>query len=387
MSGFDIEPNAVQQSLRAAAFDFAEAEIRPSLADRDVEGGESAASWRPLWQKCADHGLLRVHVPVECGGAGLDVRTAIHVLEAFGEGCGDNGLSLGLNAQLWAILAPILAFGTDEQKDALVQPMTDGRMVAAFAMTEAESGSDAASMSATAKRVGGGYRLNGVKCHVGMGPDCDLALVFASTEPDHGAWGISAFLVDRAQATGVKGLHTAKMGLRTSPYGELHFDDCFVAEDQRLGPEGAGNSIFQYAMEWERLFIFSSHVGNMARQLNACTAHARDRKTFGKPLIEHQTVSKRLAEMRLRLETCRLLLHRGAYLKDIGRSVPQEAAMTKLHISEALTASSIDAMRLFGARGYMGGSDQERDVRDTLGGLIYSGASDIQTQIITRLLD
>ncbi len=385
--GMSFDPTDEQRALCASAREFAESTLNAGLAERDRHGPGQEAGWRDLWQKCADFGLFGLCIPQEYGGAGHSTLTTIMALEAIGRGCADNGLTLGINGQIWAVLKPILSFGTDAQKRKYVPGLIDGRLVGAHGLTELETGSDAMSLKTTAEARDGGYVLNGTKAYIGMGPDCDLALVFASTTPDHGAWGVSAFLVEAGDAGFERGQPEEKMGLRSVPLGGLRLTDCWVPEDRRLGPVGAGMSIFQHTMEWERSFIFSSHVGAMARQLDECVAYSRSRETFGTPIGENQSVSNRLAEMRLRVETSRLLLYRAAWLKDMGRPSALEAAMAKLHISEAFAASSLDAVRIFGGRGYLSADGIERNLRDATGGLIYSGTSDIQRQIIARLLD
>jgi alkylation response protein AidB-like acyl-CoA dehydrogenase len=169
--------------------------------------------------------------------------------------------------------------------------------------------------------------------------------------------------------------------------GELQFDDCWIPEDRRIGPEGAGASIFQSTMVWERSFIFSSHVGAMQRQLDDCIAFAREREVFGQPVSRFQSVSNRIAEMKLRVVTSRLMLHRVAAMMEDGVGDVTSAALTKLHISEAFLASGLDAVRIHGGAGYLGGAQSELDLRDSLGGVIYSGTSDVQREVIARLLE
>jgi len=381
-----------QQSLREEARLFAAKNLACDLADRDQHGtieqldAIGPTGWRDDWLKCAAFGVLGLMTPKAYGGRGLDVLTTVLVLEAIGYGCRDNGLTLALNGQIWVVQEPIASFGTDEQKRRYLPGLCDGSLIGAVAMTERESGSDVAGLTMTAKKIDGGYLLNGRKAFVGLGPACDLALIFASTAPDRGSWGISAFLVE-ATAEGFSRLSPqSKMGLRSQPMGELLFDDCVIPEDALLGREGAGLAIFQHAMEWERSFIFTSHVGSMHRQLDECTAFAAERVVFGKPIDNYQSVSNRLANMKLRLETAQLLLYKAAWLKSQGQSTAMEASLANLHLSEAFIESSLDAIRIHGGKGYLSETGIERDLRDAVGGVIYSGTSDIQRQIISQLL-
>lgn len=382
----DFEQTKEQRKLCDAARQFAEEELGGDLVGRDHRGAIDENDWRGDWRKCAGHGILGLNVPMAYGGRGHDALTSVLILEALGYGCRDNGLTLGLNGQIWAVQEPILAFGSEQQKQRYLPGLCDGSLIGAHGMTEYASGSNAAGLETRAEPVDGGYILNGAKAYIGLGPACDLAIVFASTAPDRGAWGVSAFIVD-SDADGFKrSPPQQKMGLRTAPMGELVFKECFVPEDALLGREGAGMSIFQHAMEWERSFIFASHVGSMHRQLDECVAYARDRVVFDQPIDQYQSVSNRLAEMKLRLETSQLLLYKAAWLKSKGEPCAAEAALAKLHISESFVASSLDAIRIHGGKGYLSENGIERDLRDAAGGVIYSGTSDIQRAIIAQML-
>jgi len=338
------------------------------------------------WKKCSDFGVFGWCFPSQYGGSGLDIPTTIHMLEGLGYGCADNGLTLGVNGQIWSVQEPILHFGSELQKEKYLASLCKGEMLAAHCMTEKESGSDAFSLSTSAEKVDGGYVLNGEKRYIGLGPVADIALVFACTDESAGQWGISAFIVERNSPGYESFTVDSKMGLRSSPFGNIRLTDCFVPEENRLGPEGSGVSLFVQSMDWERGFIFASHVGSMARQLDQCIEYARDREQSGQPIGQFQAVSHRIAEMRLRLETSRLMLYQIACLKQDSKSVPMESAMAKLHISEAFVQNSQDAIRIHGALGYLAEQGVERDLRDATGGLIYSGSSDIQRNIIARSL-
>ena len=338
------------------------------------------------WRKCAAFGVFGWYFPPQYGGFGIDVTTTIRMLEGLGYGCADNGLTLGINGQMWSVQGPILHFGSEQQKEKYLAPLCKGEMLAAHGMTEKESGSDAFSLSTRAKKVPGGYLLNGEKRYIGLAPVADIALVFASTDKSAGQWGISAFIVERDFAGYEVSVVDSKMGLKTNPFGNIRLTDCFVPEENRLGPEGSGVSLFVQSMDWVRGFIFASHVGSMARQLDQCIEYACEREQFGQPIGQFQAVSHRIAEMRLRLETSRLMLYQIASLKQEGKSAPMEAAMAKLHISEAFVQNSQDAIRIHGALGYLAEQGVERDLRDAMGGVIYDGSSDIQRNIIAKSL-
>ncbi|MEO1087989.1 MAG: acyl-CoA dehydrogenase family protein, partial [Acidobacteriota bacterium] len=314
---------------------YAQEHLDVDLAERDQSG-----EFRPeLWNKAAELGVLGWCMPEEYGGSGLDVVTSIRLLEGVGYGCRDNALTLGLNGQLWSVQEPLLAFGNDDQKKRYLPRLISGELLAAHGMTEPESGSDAFSLKTTAEKVDGGYVLNGHKIYIGLAPVAGLALVFANTRPEVGQWGVSAFLVESSYEGYSASPAKTKMGLRTSPLGDITLENCFVPEENRLGPEGVGVSVFTSSMDWERSFIFASHVGSMARQLDESIRYAKERKQFGQSIGGFQSVSNRIADMKLRLETSRLLLYKLADKKGRGESALLEAAMAKLHLGESFVAN------------------------------------------------
>ncbi|MGB3149314.1 MAG: acyl-CoA dehydrogenase family protein, partial [Maribacter sp.] len=291
-----------------------------------------------------------------------------------------------LNAQMWTVQLPIVEFGTDAQKEKFLKKLTSGEWIGCHALTEPNAGSDVFSMETTAEKVNGGYLLNGAKRLITLGPVADVALVFCSTNPKVGKWGISGFLVEKGTFGFTQSENKSKMGLRTVPIGDLNFKDCFVPTENRLGAEGAGWSITTTSLEYDRSGILGSQLGAMERQLNDSIAFVKKRKQFGKSVGKFQSVSNRIANMKLRLETSRLLLYKVAWLKSVGESAMMESAMLKLHLSESFIESSLDSIRSFGGSGYLSEYEIERDLRDAVGGVIYAGTSDIQRNIISKLL-
>jgi len=379
----DFDWSDDQLARRAEAVTLAETIMRgDDLEARDREG----VFLRQGWDSFAEAGILGLSVPEEYGGAETDLLTSMLIMEGIGYGCRDNGLTFALNTQLWTVQLPIVRFGTDEQKARYLPRLSAGNWIGAHALTEATSGSDAFSLQMEARRCDEGYRLNGVKRFVTLGPLADLALVFASTDPSAGKWGISAFLVEKGTPGFEAGPAEEKMGLRTVPFGELRFDDCVVPEEHRLGPEGAGVSMSTESLEIERCCILASQLGAMERQLERAIQEARTRQQFGQPIGKFQSVSNRIADMKLRLETARLLMHKVAWLKTEGRPAMLEAALLKLYLSESFVESGLDAIRIHAGRGYLSEEGVERDLRDAIGGIIYAGTSDIQRNIVARLL-
>ena len=371
-----------QLALKNKVIQFAQQELNEDLVERDKQG----AFLRENWQKCAQFGIQGLAIPEEYGGANHDILTTMLTVEGLGYGCRDNGLTFALNAQMWSVQLPVLTFGTDEQKQRYLPELSGGKLIGAHAITEPEAGSDLHSLRTRAEKRDDGYVLNGTKKFVTLGPVADVALIFATINPDMGSWGITAFLVDK----GTPGFNVSpireKMGLRTVPMGELILKDCFVSLENRLGPEGAGVSISNSTLEWERSCILASQIGAMQHQLETCIRYARERHQFGQPIGKFQSVSNRIVDMKVRLETARLLLYQVAWLKKMNKPAVVEAAMAKLYLSECFVQSGLDAIRIHGGNGYMTEFEIERDLRDAIGGTIYAGTSDIQRTIIARLL-
>jgi alkylation response protein AidB-like acyl-CoA dehydrogenase len=378
----DFSLSAEQRELTEAAVAFARRELNRDLMERE-DAGEFP---REAWQACAKFGIQGLPIPAELGGAGSDVLTTALVMEALGYGCQDNGLLFSLNAQMWSIELPLVTFGTPAQQQAYLPGMVSGDLIGAHAMTEPGSGSDALQMRTRAERHGDHYVLKGAKQYITNAPVADVLLVYAADPGRPGLAGLSAFLVDPATPGLTVSKNFEKMGLRTSPMGEMTLDDCLVPAENRLGPEGAGMAIFNSSMEWERSCIFASVVGAMRRQLEACVEYARSRKQFGQPIGKFQGVSDKLADMYVRLEAARSLIYRVAWLKKQGRAAPAEAAAAKLFTSEAWVHSSRDAIQIHGAYGYMKEAGIERELRDALASTIYSGTSEIQRVILARML-
>ena len=371
-----------QLKFKNAVIDFAKKELNGDLIDHDRQG-ELA---RENWTKCAQMGILGLATPEEYGGSGTDIMTTMLVMEGLGYGCRDNGLIFAMNAQMWSVQHPILTFGTEPQKQKYLPGLCSGELIGAHGMSEPDSGSDAYSLRTKAERTSDGYLLNGTKMFVTNAPVADVALIFATVNSAKGMGGVTAFLVEKGTPGFRVSRNIEKMGLRTSPMGELILEDCVLPVESRLGPEGLGPGIFNSSMEWERSCILGSHVGAMEHQLEESIRYARERRQFGQKIGKFQSVANRIADMKVRLETARLLLYKVAWLKKMGKPAIMEAALAKLYLSECFVHSSLDAIRTYGGYGYMTELEVERDLRDAVGGLLYSGTSDIQRVIIARWL-
>ena len=366
-----------QKRYREELVRFARAELNEDLIRRDAD----EAFDREAWKRCAAVGIQGLPVPEEYGGGGADPLTVMVAMEALGYGCRDNGLLFSLNAHIWSCEMPLVTFGTEEQKRRYLPGLCDGSLIGVQAMTEPGSGSDAFSLETSATPTGDGYVLRGTKTFITNAPVADLFVAFARTDPDKGLAGLCAFLIDRETGGVSTGPPIHKMGLRTSPMSEVVFDDAEVPASALLGPEGGGMAVFNSSIEWERSAILASAVGTMQRQLERCVEYTRERKQFGKPIGKFQSVANKIVDMKLRVETARLLLYRLGWLKGQGRKAGMDAALVKLYISECFVQSSLDAIQVHGAYGYTTDLEVERDLRDAIGSRIYSGTSEIQRAI------
>lgn len=373
-----------QEALRDRVVEFARSSLNTATIERDREGRFD----RDAWKRCAEFGIQSMAVPAEYNAAGVDTDlvTAALVMEAIGYGCRDNGLSLALATHMWTVQRPIAEYGTEEQKRRFLPALTSGDMIGAHALTEPAAGSDHLAIETVATPTDRGYVLTGTKRYITLGPVADVVLVFATTDLAKGRWGLTAFLVETERPGCDASLVRDKMGLRTVPMGDIVLEDCFVPEENRLGPEGAGASISSGSLAVERSFLLSTNVGALQRQLEDAIAHATERRQFGKPIGKFQSVSNRIADMKLKLETARLLLYKLAWMIEQGESVALESALLKLHLSETMVESSLDAIRIHGGMGYVTEAEVERDLRDAVGGIIYAGTSDIQRMLVARML-
>jgi alkylation response protein AidB-like acyl-CoA dehydrogenase len=369
-----------QLAYRASIVEFARKELNEDLVNRDADAEFS----REAWEKCATVGIQGLPFPEEHGGQGADALTTMLAMEGLGYGCRDNGLIFSINAHIWSGAMPIDRFGTDAQKEKYLPGLCDGSLIGVQGMTEPDSGSDAYSLATTARRDGDSFVLNGSKTYITNAPVADVFVVFASIDRSKGWAGLCAFIVERDTPGLQIGPNFRKMGLRTSPMSELVMTDCVVPAENLLGTVGSGMMVFNHSIEWERSCILASAVGTMERQLEEAVEFANSRQQFGEPIGKFQAVSHKLVDMRLRLETSRLLLYRLGWMLDQGKSVALEAAMVKLHLSESFLQSSLDNVQIHGALGYMSETGVERDVRDAIAGRIYSGTSEIQKNIIAR---
>ena len=371
-----------QLAFRAAVVEFARKALRDDLITRDRESRFNHEHWR----RCGEFGIQGLPFPEQYGGGGMDILTTILAMEALGYACPDNGLLFGLAAQMWSVQMPILRFGTEAQKQAWLPQLNSGAWVGAHGMSEPDSGSDAFALRTIAEPKGDHYLLNGTKTFVSEAPAADLFVVFATIDRHKGALGLTAFVLEKDTPGFTVGKQIEKMGLRTSPMAELIFDNCRVPVANRLGREGRAVQIFNDSMEWERGCILASNIGTMERLLETSAQYVKERKQFGKPIGQFQSVANRLVDIKVRLEAARLLLYKAAWAKQHDRNPGPDAAVAKLFLGEAMVQSCLDAVQVRGGYGFTTEYEVERDLRDAVGGTLYSGTSEIQRNLIARSL-
>lgn len=339
---------------------------------------------RAVWDQAAELGLAGLPIPEEWGGSGLGALDTMIGVEALGQGCTDMGLVFSLCAHMFACAVPVWRYGSPEIHRRWLRELATGRAIAANAITEPETGSDAYAMKTKAWREGDEYVIEGQKCFATNAPVADVFVVYARTDPKQAYFGISCFLVPRDAPGLTVADGGAKTGLGTSPWGTLYLDGCRVPASARVGAEGVGATIFHDSMIWERGCLFAAYVGAMQRVLDQCVDHSRERRQFGQPICRNQSVSNMLVDFKLRLETSRLLLYRAGWLYDEGEPYEEAIAQSKLWISESAVRCGLDAIQVFGGSGVSSATGVDRLLLDSLPSRIFSGTSEIQREFIAR---
>jgi acyl-CoA dehydrogenase len=375
-----IELTPEQREIQRVCRDFAAREIRPAAAA--VDEADTRVPW-DVWRKAAAIGLTSFMLPEALGGGGLtDAFTGCLVQEELCHGCAGVGNLITSNG---FFAEPVLALGTDGQQERWLRPLTtDDPPMTALASTEPDFGSDAASMRTTARRVDGGYVLSGQKAWISNGGVARSYVVFATVAPGTGHPGVTAFLLDRDDAGLAFGAPVRKMGQRAIVNTELYLEDCFVAEDRRLGAEGDGFHGLMATFDRSRVTLAAAATGLARAATEYAAAYAKQRVQFGRPIAQHQAVAFRLADMALRVDASRLLAWRAARMLDRGERATTEAAMAKLHASETAMHCTWGAVQTLGGWGYSREFPVEKWMRDAKLEEIEEGTSDIQRLIISR---
>lgn len=370
-----------QQSIQDMVRAFAQERIRPQ-----ARAFEAAKAYPPqLFKELASLGLMGMTVPEELGGAGTDmVSYAVALIELA---AADGALSTIVSVQNSLVVAGLVRYGSKAQLDKFLPPLLDGSCIGAFGLTEADAGSDASAIRTRATQERNGYLLNGSKQFITSGKIAGLVVGFAVTDPELGKRGISAFLVP----TGRSGFRVEKvedkLGQDASDTCALRFDNLFLEEDLRLGEPGAGYAIALSNLEAGRIGIAAQSIGMARAALEAAIRYARERKSFGKFIIQHQAVGFRLADLAARLEAAQQLVFHAAALKDAGLPCLTQASMAKLVASETAEMVCSGAIQTLGGYGYLEEFGLAKIYRDVRVCQIYEGTSDIQRLVIARALE
>jgi alkylation response protein AidB-like acyl-CoA dehydrogenase len=377
-----LELSDDQRELQELARTFAAREIRPIAAEVD-EADDARVPWE-LWEKATEIGLTSYMLPQRFGGGGVDeCLTECVIQEELSHGDGGLG-SLVTSAGFFA--GPVIALGSEWQQERWLTPLCEGARppLTSLATTEPDFGSDAAGMATRARRVDGGYLLSGQKTWVSNGSVADLYVVFAQSSPGARSRGVTAFVFERGDEGLRFGPPIKKLGDRGIVNTELFLDDAFAPDERRLGEEGSGFTGLMQTFDRSRVVLAAGCVGMARAACEYAVAYARGRVQFGKPIIEHQAVGFRLADVAMRIDAARLLTWQAALRIDAGARATREAAMAKLYASEAAMFSTWAAVQTLGGFGYSREYPVEKWFRDAKLEEIWEGTSDIQRLIISR---
>jgi len=369
-----------QRLIRDTMRAFAQEQLAPNAARWDRESHFPRAELTAL----GEVGALGMVVPDRWGGAGMDYVSLAVALEEIA--AGDGATSTIVSVQNSVVCGPIAAFGTDAQKEKYLKPLASGAKLGCFCLSEPHVGSDAAAITTRAERRGDDYVLNGVKQFITSGKNADVAIVFAVTDRSAAKKGISAFIVDTATPGYIAARLEDKLGQHASDTAQILFEDCRVPAANLLGREGDGYHIALANLETGRIGIAAQSVGMARAAFEAALAYARERKSFGKPIIDHQAVNFRLADMATEIEVARQMVWHAAALRDAGEPCLREASMAKLFASEMAERVCSAAIQVHGGYGYVADFPVERIYRDVRVCQIYEGTSDIQRLVIGRAL-
>jgi butyryl-CoA dehydrogenase len=369
-----------ERLLRTTAREFAEREVAPGAIERD----EQERYDRRLFERMGELGLTSAPFPEAVGGGGFSYLGWSLVMEELGRA--DMAVAVSLSVHVLHQF-PVVAFGTDEQRSRWLPALQAGEALGGFALTEPSAGSDAAAIRARAERIGpadapDAYRLTGTKIWISNAPEAERYLVFATVDPDEGAKGIAAFLVEKGTPGFRFGAHERKMGIRSCPAAELVFEHCEIPAANRLGQEGEGYRIALSALAEGRISIAAACVGVAQSALEQATRHVTERRAFGVPLSDQQGIRFMLAEMARDVAAARALTHEAAAAKDRGEPLAEVSSLAKWTASDTAMRVATEAVQLLGATGYSRETGVERLVRDAKGAQIYEGTNQIHRLIV-----
>lgn len=350
------------------------------LCDFTEEG-----AFQKFWDLYSEFDIFKSVVPKKYDGLEMSYSEIVDLMRGLGYGSGQIGVLFSVNVQLWAFIVPLLKFGNEELIQMYLPGLMSGKLIGAHAITEADAGSDVFQLKSVYEKEPGGYVLSGSKVFVTNIPVANLYMIYARRKGSSGISGISCFIVDKEKSDIQAIGRDKKLGMPLSPIGDLYFKDCFCSEKMRLGRESQGMMIFQYTMMHERVFLMAFQVGIMERQFDTCIHYVQMRKQGDEAIFSKQSVSNRIADMRVRLETSKLYLKQVVSNLEEKKNLSLCSSIAKLVISENLYKNSMDALLNYGATGYLNEYYATQQLLDSLGGLVYSGTSDIQRNIIATM--
>ena len=369
-----------QKMTRQMVRDFAEKEIQPTAEERD----EKELFSRELFDQMGKLGLTGIPWPEQYGGAESDFISYVIAVEELSRV--DASMGTTLSAHISLASWPIFRYGSEEQKKKYLEPLALGETLGSYALTESTAGTDAAAGQATARLDGDSYILNGTKNFITNAGEAETNIIFALTDPEKGARGMSAFIVEKESPGLSFGKKERKMGLRSSPTLEIILEGCRVPRENLLGKEGEGLKIALSTLDGGRNGIAAQAVGIAQGALEEATAYAKTREQFGKPIAHFQAISFMLADMATKVEAARLLTYQAAFLENEGLPYGKASAMAKLFASEAAMEITTQAVQIFGGYGYTRDYPVERFMRDAKITEIYEGTSEAQRMVISRYL-
>ena len=369
-----------QKILQRNVREFAKRQVAPLAEELDREHRYPAE----IVAQMAELGLMGVAVPEEYEGAGMDAMSYVVAVEEISAACASTGVIMSVNNSL--VCDPILKFGTEEQKRTWLAPLASGRMLGCFGLSEPDAGSDAAAQRTVAEDKGDHFLVSGTKNFITNAHDAQVCVLLAMTDRSKGHRGISAFIAPM-DADGVSvGPKEDKLGIRASSTGQIIFDGCRLPKDALLGEVGKGFGVAMYTLDCGRIGIAAQALGIGRAALETALRYSGERKTFGRPIGEHQAIQFMLADMATRLDAARMLTYRAAILKDKGVRHSKESSMAKLSASEAANAIAKDAIQVLGGYGYLREYAVERNFRDAKITEIYEGTNEIQRIVIANAL-
>jgi alkylation response protein AidB-like acyl-CoA dehydrogenase len=374
----EFQPSETQLMIRQMARDFAEKHIRPHLMEWD----ENQIFPIELFKKMGEHGFMGVFVPEEYGGSGLGYFEYAAVVDEISQVCGSIGLSTAAHNSLCT--GHILAFGNEDQKKKYLPKLASGEWIGAWGLTESNTGSDAMRMKCVAKKVDGGWIINGSKTWITHGISGNVAVVLARTGDLLDSRGISAFAVEKGTEGFKAGKKENKLGMRASETAEMVFEDCFIPDENLLGVEGEGFIQAMKVLDGGRISIAALSLGIAKGAYKAALNYSKEREQFGQPISNFQGISFKLADMATEIEASQLLIDQSCYLKNEGKAMTKESAMAKYYASEVAVKASTEAVQIFGGNGYTKNYPAEKFYRDSKLCTIGEGTSEIQKLVISR---